>query len=61
MQQMILQKSMVIQQQEIDQHNKAVYNKTTLIARFMGPTWGPSGANMTQVGPMLAAWTLLSG
>ena len=33
----------------------------TLIARFMGPTWGPSGANRTQVGPMLAPWTLLSG
>ena len=25
----------------------------TLIARFMGPTWGPSGADRTQVGPML--------
>ena len=24
----------------------------------MGPTWGPSGADMTQVGPMLAPWTL---
>ena len=32
-----------------------------LIARFMGPTWGPSGAVRTQVGPMLAPWTLLSG
>ena len=32
-----------------------------LIARFMGPTWGPSGAARTQVGPMLAPWTLLSG
>ena len=31
-----------------------------LIARFMGPTWGPSGADRTQVGPMLASWTLLS-
>ena len=31
------------------------------IARFMGPTWGPSGAYRTQVGPMLAPWTLLSG
>ena len=30
------------------------------IARFMGLTWGPSGANRTQVGPMLAPWTLLS-
>ena len=31
------------------------------IASFMGPTWGPSGADRTQVGPMLAPWTLLSG
>ena len=36
------------------------YNPS-LIARFMGPTWGPSGANRTQVGTMLAPWTLLSG
>ena len=34
---------------------------TALIARFMGPTWGPSVADRTQVGPMLAPWTLLSG
>ena len=27
----------------------------------MGPTWGPSGADMTQVGLMLAPSTLLSG
>ena len=33
----------------------------TLIARFMGPTWGSSGADRTQVGTMLAPWTLLSG
>ena len=33
----------------------------TLIARFKGPTWGPSGADRTQMGPMLAPWTLLSG
>ena len=33
---------------------------STLIARFMGPTWGPSGADRTQVGPMLVPWTLLS-
>ena len=33
----------------------------SVIARFMGPTWGPSGADRTQVGPMLAPWTLLSG
>ena len=32
-----------------------------LTTRFMGPTWGPPGADMTQVGPMLAPWTLLSG
>ena len=32
-----------------------------LMARFMGPTWGPPGADSTLVGPMLATWTLLSG
>ena len=31
------------------------------VIRFMGPTWGPSEADRTQVGPMLAPWTLLSG
>ena len=31
------------------------------IARFMRPTWGPPGAYRTQVGPMMAPWTLLSG
>ena len=35
--------------------------KKSLIARFMGPTWGPSGDDRTQVGPMLAPWTLLFG
>ena len=33
----------------------------SLIARFVGPIWGPSGADRTQVGPMLAPWILLSG
>ena len=37
-----------------------MYQEPTLIARFMGPAWGPSGADRTQVGPMLAPWTLLS-
>ena len=31
------------------------------IARFMGSTWDPPGDDRTQVGPMLAPWTLLSG
>ena len=31
------------------------------IAKSMGPIWGPPGADRTQVGPMLASWTLLSG
>ena len=33
----------------------------TLIARFIGPRWGPSGADRTQVGPMLAPWTCYFG
>ena len=32
---------------------------TAQIARVMWPTWGPSGADRTQVGPMLAPWTLV--
>ena len=38
-----------------------VWVDSSLIARLMGPTWGPSGADRTQVGPMLAPWTLKSG
>ena len=37
------------------------YWLTPLVSRFMGPTWGPSRADRTQVGPMLAPWTLPSG
>ena len=39
----------------------AAASKGFLIARFIGPTWGPSGSDKTQVDPMLALWTLLSG
>ena len=42
-------------------YNLCVPDSLSLIARFMGPTWGPSEADRTQVGPMLALWTLLSG
>ena len=35
--------------------------RVPLIARFVGQTWGPSGADRTQVSPKLAPWTLLSG
>ena len=38
-----------------------VYSIMIQIARFMGPTWGPPGDDRTQVGPMMAPWTLLSG
>ena len=43
---------------------KANYKRRNIllpITRFMGPTWAPSGADRTQVGPVLAPWTLLSG
>ena len=33
----------------------------TLISMFMGPTWGPSGADRTQVDPMLAPWNFAIG
>ena len=35
--------------------------RLSLISKFMGPTWGPSGADRPHVGPMLAPWTSLSG
>ena len=41
--------------------NNGDWAKTPRIARFMGQPWGPSGADRTQVVPMLAPWTLLSG
>ena len=41
--------------------HRYVFNKTSLIAKFMGPTWDPPGDDRPQVGPMLAPWTLLSG
>ena len=34
--------------------------KSNQIAKFVGPTWGPSGSCRPQMGPMLAPWTLLS-
>ena len=34
---------------------------TAQIVRFIGSTWGPPGADRTQVGPVLAPWTLPSG
>ena len=34
---------------------------STLIAKFMGPTWGPPGSCRPHMGPMLASWTLPSG
>ena len=36
-------------------------SNTTPIARFIGPPWGQPGTDRIEVGPMLAAWTLLSG
>ena len=35
--------------------------RPTQIARFTGPTWGPTGSCRPLMGPMLATWTLLSG
>ena len=38
-----------------------MFHKISLLTRFMGPPWGPAGVDRTQVGPILAPWTLLSG
>ena len=42
-------------------HNGKQRIETPLITKFLGPIWGPAGADRTQVGSMLAPWTLLSG
>ena len=44
-----------------DASRSNVIYSASLIARFMGPTWGPPGADRTHVGPMWAPWKLLSG
>ena len=42
--------------------NTTLWLHWTLIARFMGPTWGPSGAGRTDVGPMnFVIWWGISG
>ena len=33
----------------------------SLLAKFMGPAWGPPGTDRTQVGPVWATWKLLFG
>ena len=43
------------------QNQFVAQNMLSLIARFMGPTWGSSGADRIPVVPMLATRTLLSG
>ena len=45
----------------VNRSRDLVEHLKTPIAKFMGPTWGPPGADRTQVGPVLALWTLLSG
>ena len=36
-------------------------NEISQVAKFMGPTWCTPGSCRSQMGPMLAPWTLLSG
>ena len=38
-----------------------IRQNSTQIARFMGPTWDRTWSCRSQMGPMLAPWTLLSG
>ena len=60
---LLIRVQLTIRQQRVSNDLPPVRLKESLIliARFMGPTWGPSGADKIQVGPMLAPWTLLSG
>ena len=42
-------------------HFHTLFRFTALIARLMGITWDLPGADRTQLGPMWATWSLLSG
>ena len=55
--------SVAVMDQSISNISLMIANQAnqSLIARFMGPAWDPPGDDRTQVGPMLAPWTLLSG
>ena len=61
MERMYSEKCLHILYPVVGQLSSSGESKTSQIAGFMGPTWGPSGAYRTQVGLMLAPWTLLSG
>ena len=52
---------MWIHYERLHNHNKAKHNETVCIFLGIYCTWGPPGDNRTQVVPMLAPWTLLSG
>ena len=58
---MLLSCPQIPQRHTFPLHLTAEGSTAPLIARFMGPTSGPSGADRTQVSPMLAPWNLLSG
>ena len=42
-------------------HIMAGLSRRSQKAKFMGTIWGPPGSCRSQMGPMLAPWTLLSG
>ena len=47
---------------KLSKHDCSVVSSwRSLIAKFMGPTWGPPGSCRPQMGPMSAPWNLLSG
>ena len=46
---------------DFESKTPGILDVTSLIARFMGPKWDPSGADRTQVGLMLAPRSLVSG
>ena len=49
-------------QQNAKKHkSQALFLGSTPDSKVHGANMGPSGADRTQVGPMLAPWTLLSG
>ena len=53
--------ALIFQRRRIEAWSIWTETMASQIGKFMGSTWGPPGSCRSQIGPMLAPWTLLPG
>ena len=58
---LIIESRLILHLPRINTHFSWCRSSCTQISKFMGPTWGPPRSCRSQMGPMLAPWTLVSG